>query len=171
MLVYVLILFGALLRLLPHAPNVAPIAALALFGGVYLRRWQAFAVPLLALMLSDAVIGFDSLTSRLTVYGAFALVGLLGVWLRGHKRPAMIAGASIAGSTLFYLVTNFAFFYPLHMYPHTLAGVVSSYYNALPFFRNTLGGDLCYTALLFGLYEFAHLTSRAQTAKKTELAN
>lgn len=171
MLAYALILFGALLRLLPHAPNVAPIAALALFGGVYLRRWQAFALPLAALVLSDMIIGFDSLTSRLTVYGAFALVGALGIWLRHHKHPAAVAGASIGGSTLFYLITNFAFFYPTSMYPHTVVGVVSSYYNALPFLRNTVGGDLCYTALFFGAYELAVIMAqgRGQVTKKTEL--
>jgi hypothetical protein len=170
MLPYILIAIGALMRLLPHAPNVAPIAALALFGGTYLRRWQAFALPLAALVASDALIGFDSLKSRLTVYGAFALVGVLGIWLRRHKHPATVAGASIAGSTLFYLITNFAFLYPTSMYPHTLAGVVSSYYNALPFFRNTMGGDLCYTALLFGAYELALATARSSAdTKKTEL--
>jgi hypothetical protein len=170
MLVYTLILLGALLRLLPHAPNVAPIAALALFGGTYLRRWQAFVVPLAALVLSDAAIGFDSLISRVTVYGAFLLVGLLGLWLRQHKRPALVVGASLAGSTLFYLVTNFALFYPTQMYPHTMAGVVGSYYNALPFFRNTLGGDLYYTALFFSLYECVQLLARHPvTTKKMEL--
>ncbi|HSX34636.1 MAG TPA: DUF6580 family putative transport protein, partial [Candidatus Saccharimonadales bacterium] len=74
---------------------------------------------------------------------------------RNRKNAATVAGASIGGSAIFYLVTNFAYFYPPTMYPHTAGGVISSYYNALPFFRNTLLGDLFYTGLLFGAYELA----------------
>ena len=50
---------AAALRLVPHPPNFSPIDAMALFSGAYLgRRWLAFAAPLAALLLSDAVLGF-----------------------------------------------------------------------------------------------------------------
>ena len=46
------------------------------------------------------------------------------------------------------------------MYSHDLAGQLSSYYNALPFFRGTLFGDLFYTGVFFGVYETAMYLAR-----------
>lgn len=155
MLALILIIFGVVLRLLPHMANFTPIAALALFGGVYLKRSYAPFLPLGTLIISDTVIGFDSVESRLTVYGSFLLIGLIGLVIRKKKNVATVIAASVGGSVIFYLTTNFVFFYPPTMYPHNLSGALSSYYNALPFFRNTLLGDLFYTSLLFGLYELA----------------
>ena len=150
---YFFILFGALLRVIPHAANFAPIGAVALFGGVYLNKRYALILPLAAMFISDIFIGFDSLQSRLMVYGSFMLIGLLGLAIRNHKNIFTVVGGTLAGSTLFYLITNCVLFYSTKMYPHTLAGQIASYTNALPFFRATLLGDLFYVAVLFGAYE------------------
>ncbi|HET7673765.1 MAG TPA: DUF6580 family putative transport protein [Candidatus Saccharimonadales bacterium] len=160
MLAIVLIILGVLIRLEPHLANFAPIAAIALFAGVYLKRRYALLLPLSAMFMSDIVIGFDSIQSRLTVYGSFAFVGLIGLAVKKKKNIATIAGGSIAGSLVFYLITNFAYLYPASMYPHNLSGVIASYHNALPFFRNTLAGDLFYTGLLFGSYELIRYIAR-----------
>lgn len=157
MLAILLIILGVVLRLLPHAANFTPIAAIALFGGVYLKRKYALILPLAAIVISDIAIGFDSLQSRLTVYGSFIIIGVIGLAIRKRKRVTTVIAGSVGGSLVFFLVTNFVFFYEPTMYPHTLAGVVSSYYNAIPFFRNTLLGDLFYTGLLFGSYELVRL--------------
>lgn len=171
MLAAALVILGASMRLLPHAANFAPIAAIALFGGVYLKRKYALMLPVAALLASDIIIGFDSIQSRLTVYGSFLLIGLIGLLVRKKKNIATVAGGAIGGSIVFYLITNFAYFYPPTMYTHDLSGVLSSYYFALPFFRNTLLGDLFYTGLLFGLYESAVFMVRHQKAKKTASLN
>ena len=153
MLAYFFILFGALLRVIPHAANFAPIGAVALFGGVYLKKQYALAVPLAAMIISDFFIGFDSLQSRLSVYGSFLLIGLIGLAIRNRKNVATVLSGTILGSILFFLITNLVFIYPPNMYPHTWVGQVASYTNALPFFRNTLLSDLFYVAILFGAYE------------------
>lgn len=153
MLAYFLVFLGAFLRVIPHPANFAPIAAIALFGGTYLNKKLAIVLPLAAMIISDYFIGFDSVSSRLTVYGSFVLIGLLGFWLRKKRTTGRIAASSLAGSVIFYLITNFAFLYPTTMYSHDWTGVVASYINALPFFRNTLLGDLFYVSLFFGLYE------------------
>lgn len=150
---YFFILLGALLRVIPHPANFAPIAAIALFGGVYLDKKQALLLPLAAMAVSDVFLGFDSFASRFMVYGSFLLIGLIGLWVRRHKNFASIIGATLAGSILFYLITNFAYFYPVSMYAHNLQGILASYVNALPFFRNTLLGDLFYVGAFFGAYE------------------
>lgn len=160
MIALLLILMGAAMRLAPHAANFTPIAALALFGGVYMKRGYAFLIPLAAVIVPDMIIGFDSLQSRLTVYGSFLLIGLIGLAIRKRKNLMTVTAGSLGGSIVFYLITNFAFFYQPTMYPHNLSGILSSYYNALPFFRNTVLGDLFYTGVLFGLYELAAYIAR-----------
>lgn len=147
-----IVTFGVLQRLLPHHPNISPIAALCLFGGVYLSKKFIF-LPLLALFISDFFLGFYGI-SMLYVYGSFALIGLIGWWLKKHKSPKYILGSSLFSSVLFFVITNFGVWAPpSNWYPHTLDGLIQSYTLAIPFFRNTLLGDLGYTVTFFGGYE------------------
>ncbi|HEV8601090.1 MAG TPA: DUF6580 family putative transport protein [Patescibacteria group bacterium] len=167
MLAYFFILLGALLRVVPHSANFAPIAAMALFGGVYLSKKQALLVPLAAMVISDFFIGFDSLQSRLAVYGSFILIGALGLLIRNRKNIATVLGGTVLGSVLFFLITNLVYLYPSKMYPHTFAGQIASYTNAIPFFRNTLFGDLFYVAVLFGSYELVMVWQRRKSYAKS----
>ncbi len=165
---YFLIFAAATLRVIPHAANFAPVTALALFGGTYLNKKTAVVVPLGAMILSDFFIGFDSWQSRTMVYGSFVLIGFIGLWIRNHKSAANVFGGTLASSILFYLITNFAYFYPTTMYPHNLSGIIASYINALPFFRNTLLGDFFYVGVMFGAYEFVekfYLTKKLASRK------
>jgi hypothetical protein len=51
---------------------------------------------------------------------------------------------------VFFVVTNFGVWLGSGMYAHSAAGFVACYTAAIPFFRNTVAGDLFYSALLFG---------------------
>jgi len=136
-------------RWLPHPPNFSPITALALFGGAsFADKRIAFLVPLLGLLLSDLVLGFYSITPF--VYGSFALIVVLGLWLRQRKSVARILFAAVASALLFFLVTDFGVWVLGDLYPNTLAGLGDCYVAAIPFFRNTLASSLLYSALLFG---------------------
>jgi hypothetical protein len=143
------ILIAAALRLVPHPPNFTPIGAIALFGGAYFgRRALAFAAPLGALLLSDAILGFHS--GMPYVYGSVALIVLIG-WLVAKRMTALtIAAAAVVSSVLFFTVTNFGTWATGELYPPTLAGLAACYVAAIPFFQNTLAGDLVFSALLFG---------------------
>lgn len=150
-----IILFGTLSRLLPHPPNFAPITAIALFGGVYLPKKYAFILPLVALFISDLFLGFYG-TTMLYVYGSFIISGLIGLWLRNHKNPVTILGGTFAASILFYLITNFGVWAsPTSWYTRNFQGLIDSYISAIPFFRNTLTGDLFFTLVFFLGYEIA----------------
>lgn len=152
-LVNILMVVGTavILRLLPHAPNFAPIGALALFGGAYLNGIFAFVVPLSAMFVSDLFLGFHN--TMFFVYGSFILIGLLGLWLKNHKSAGNVILASLSSSVLFFLLTNFGVWLVSGMYQKTASGLMESYFMALPFFRNTLLGDLFYTGVFFGGYE------------------
>ncbi|MBI3956500.1 MAG: hypothetical protein HY340_00730 [Candidatus Kerfeldbacteria bacterium] len=150
LLAITLILLGAATRFLPHPANVAPIAAIALFSGAALRRWYAFVVPVAAMIVSDAVIGFHSIIWA--TWGSFALSGVIGFWIRRRLTPTRVIAGSLASSVLFSLITNWAVWAYTPLYDKTLAGLGASYVAAIPFFRNTVLGDLFYTGALFGLY-------------------
>jgi hypothetical protein len=148
-----IIMMLALYRVLPHPPNVSPLAAMALFGGVYFAdRKLAFIIPLFALVVSDLIIGLhDTLPF---VYGAFAITVMAGIWLRDKLSLMSIAGTAIASSLLFFVVTNFgAWLFNQGLYPMTSAGLLQSYIAGIPFYANTLIGDLFFTALLFGGFQ------------------
>lgn len=144
-----MILGAAASRLLPHPPNFTPIAAMALFAGARLDdRRLAFLVPLAALFLSDLVIGLHA--GIPFVYGAFALIVVLGLRLRRRPSALPIAGAALAASLLFVAVTNLGAWAAGHQYPRTAAGLASCFQAAIPFFWPTLLGDALYSVLLFG---------------------
>ncbi len=145
-----IVLFAALMRIVPHYPNFTPVAAIALFGGAHLnKRWLALSIPLIALFLSDLVLGFHAY--MLPVYFSFALVVLLGGLLKKHIRVHSVVGASLAASVLFFLITNFAVWIGTsQFYPQNIAGLVSCYAAAIPFFHTSLLGDLFYSAVFFG---------------------
>lgn len=160
-----IITFGVFSRLVPHAPNIAAIGALMLFGGVYLPK-KLFWLPILALFISDYLIGFYG-TDMFYVYGSYLLVGVIGLWLRSHKKPLLVVGSSLFSSILFFLITNFGVWAPPNnWYPHTLDGLLQSYTLALPFFRNSLIGDLSYTIVLFGGYELLLRLSKKYLPQK-----
>lgn len=149
---FLMILGVAFSRLLPHPANVAPITALALFGAVYLGKKYAFILPIIAMVMSDYFIGFYH--GMIWVYGSFIAIGFIGLWLRAHFSAGRILGTSLVGSVLFFVVTNFGVWYSSQVtYPHTLAGLMQCYDAAIPFFRNTLAGDLVYSGIMFGAFE------------------
>jgi hypothetical protein len=164
-----LILIAALSRLLPHPANFTPIAAMALAGGVYLDKRFALAIPIGALIVSDIFIGFHN--TVLFVYGSFIIAGFIGLWLKAHKKPALVIGGTILSSVIFFIITNFGVWITGGgwFYPKTLQGLVECYTLAIPFFRNTIAGDLVFTAVLFGLFEFAEYAYRVKEKKSAQI--
>jgi len=164
------ILVAAVLRLVPHPPNFTPIGAMALFSGAYLGRRGvvAFAAPLGALFLSDLVLGFYR--GMPTVYFSVALVVIIG-WLSLKRVSALrIGGAAVASSVLFFMITNLGMWLFSGFYPPTLAGLEACYVAAIPFFQNTVAGDLFYAALLFGGFKIAELLVPRLSAGKPQAA-
>ena len=151
------VLVAAVLRLVPHPPNFTPIGAMALFGGAYFgRNWLAFVVPLGALALSDAALG-GFYAGMNFVYLSVALIVLIGWAVQGRRSVLRVGAAALASSVLFFLVSNFGTWALSGMYPHTAAGLAACYVAAIPFFQNTLAGDLFYATLLFGGFRIAEL--------------
>jgi len=157
-----IILSAAAMRLVPHPPNVTPIAAMALFGGTHFANKKiAFLVPLVAMYLSDLLLGFFVYDFGWFhgfmpfVYISFVITVCLGFLVRRRFTPFMVGGTALVGSVLFFIVTNFGAWLISGLYPKTLAGFFSCYVAAIPFFRNTLAGNVVYTLVLFGGFALA----------------
>ena len=143
--------------------NFAPVAAVALCGAVYLPRRLAAVLPMAMLLISDLVLNvfhyhqpfftFDILPR----YFALALISVLGFALRGRANVLRLLTASIAGSLLFFVITNTGSWLSEPAYPKNAAGWVQAMTSGLPgypstwwFYRYTLLSDVFYTLLFAG---------------------
>lgn len=137
----------ASLRLLPHPANFIPIGAYALFIANKFPSKYTYIFAFVPMLLSDALLGFGW-------YSPFVYAGLLGYFLVGkyvHNYKVLI-GASLASSVWFFAVSNFGVWLG-PWYPHTAVGFIDCFAMAVPFFRNTVTGDLVYLGLFYGVYE------------------
>lgn len=151
-----LILIAAVSRLIPHAPNFTPLAAIALFGGAnFNSRWAAFLVPLSALFLSDLLIGLHS--NMPAVYISFILIALIGMFIRNQQNIGSVATGVISSSMIFFIITNFSVWVGNAFYPQNFAGLMDCYIAAIPFYKNSLIGDLFYSTILFSGFYFARI--------------
>jgi hypothetical protein len=129
------------------APNLEIVTAAALVAAAFLGKRWAIAVPLVAMAISDMLIGNSMIL--LFTWSAFALIGLSGLLLRKLKNSPLklilaSTGTALAGSVFFYVVTNFGVWLlgDGAMYPHTWAGLMECYVMGIPFFRTMLLGNL-----------------------------
>ena len=149
-LVIGLIAAAALTRLIPHPPNFTPFAAVALFAGAYLSdRRLAFIVPLTALLLTDMVLGFHS--TMPFVYVGMAITVGVGLWLAHRRSAGRVLGGALTSAVIFFVLTNFGTWLMQDLYPKDWAGLMACYAAGIPFFQNSLGAVLLYSAALFGL--------------------
>lgn len=150
-----LILGAAALRVWGHLPyNFTPVAAIALFGGAMLsNRALAFILPLSIMVISDRFIGWHN--SMFAVYAGFLAIVGIGQFIR--KNPTMLSAlfGAMAGSVVFFLITNAAAWYVLPEYTKDFSGLMSSYVAGIPFFRGTFVGDMLFTLVFFGSYKLA----------------
>lgn len=161
-----LILMAALSRLIPHPYNFTPIGAMGLFGAAHFsKRYLAFVVPFAAMWGSDLILnniiyarqfpeyynGFQ-LWGNASVYFSFAIIIIMGFLLLRKVQVVNVLVASLVASILFFLITNFAVWMNSAAYPQNMIGLMSCYAAGLPFFGNTLLGDLFYSGVLFGAF-------------------
>jgi Family of unknown function (DUF6580) len=147
----VIIFALAIFRLLPHLPNVSPVAAMALFGGAYFAdKRVAFIVPFVALFLSDLVLGLHN--SMIFVYTGFALTVAIGFLLKNRVSMTNTIFAMVISSVLFFLLTNFGAWMTSGLYVKSAEGLMQAYVAGIPFFQNSLLGNLVFAAVIFGGY-------------------
>ncbi len=149
-------------RFLPHPPNFTALGAVGLFGGYYFtRKYMAFLIPLGAFWLSDLFLnnvvfsqyyeGFVWMSNIWSYIGLACVIGI-GMFIVKKIEVDKLLGASLLGSMVFFLLSNFGVWLS-GLYTFDATGFVACYTAALPFFWNTILGDMVFTAMLFGGYE------------------
>ncbi len=155
MLAYLFIVFAAVLRFLSVPVSFAPVGASLLFFGARGPRKHAW-IPVLLLAgcdfaLTKFVYSYAYSWDHLVTIAWYAAVLLMGTLLRDNQRPLRIAGAALAMSVGFFVVSNFAVWVAWPMYPHTLNGLAACYAAAVPFFRKQFVSEMLFTAVMFGI--------------------
>lgn len=157
-----LMIVASACRILGFAPQIA----MAIFGGAVIKdKKLAFALPLLSMFLSDVLyevlysLGYTEYggfyEGQLTNYISIALVTVVGFWIKGMRWGKIILG-SIAGTTLYFLLSNFFVWTGgggLER-PKTFNGLLMCYADALPFYRTAVMHTLVFSVILFGGYYF-----------------
>src|SRR5882762_11298670 len=167
MLAYLFVIFAVLARMpfMPHPWNFTPVAAALLYFGARGSRRQLW-VPFALLAASDVLLnkfvyaypfGWD----QLVVWAWYGAILLLGTQLRENSGWLRVAGAALASSVSFFVVSNFAVWVFGTMYPRTLSGLMTCYAAGLPFFRRGLAGDMLFTAVMFGIPAAAKVIARS----------
>ncbi len=164
-LIAAIIALAAASRLMKHPPNFTPIAAISLFGGWYFTKKYFVVIPLAAMFLSDIFIGFYDWRLTAVVYFGIALTFAIGWLLKKNANWRKVILGSLAGSIIFFIITNFAVWALYQWYPHTWTGLVNCFAMAIPFFKNSLAGDLFYSVVLFGVYELVWFYASAKQTK------
>jgi hypothetical protein len=171
----VLIALGVAGRLLPHPPNFTPMAAIALFAGfIFIKRYMAVVAVISTMLLCD-YFAFGSLSvswfgskSMFVVYLALLFPIVFKNFLQKKIGVLRIFGAALASSSVFFLATNFAVWAFSPMYEKTLEGLVLCYTMAIPFFQNTVAGDLIWSGVIFGTYFALRNYSNLQIFKQKD---
>ena len=158
-------------------PGACPLSAVALCAGMFLPRRLALAVPLAILLFSDVVIDLHYHESFFSAYllGRYvllALIGLGGMALRRQRGVATALGATLAGSTLFYVASNALAWAGSTAYPQTFHGLWQALTVGTPgfppsyvFFRNGLVSDLLYSIVFVAC---VRLAPRAESVAGTD---
>jgi hypothetical protein len=138
--------------------NFVPMGAVSLYAGARLPRRWAWLVPVVAMALSDMLIGDGSTPrpffewTRWTIYATFAAITLLGPLANLPKIGRWILPLlPICSSLGFFVTSNLATWADGNLYPRTVAGLGTCFWMALPFLKNTILSDLIGTAVLFAV--------------------
>ncbi len=140
LVIIALIFLAVVSRILPHPPNFTPIAGMALFAvNRFSNKKLAFSLPIFCMVVTDVFIGFHSITP-------FVYLSIIGISCIGYFSKKINNLAILKSSLLFFGISNFGVW--LLGYPNTMAGFISCYTLALPFFINTVLGDFFFYHVL-----------------------
>jgi hypothetical protein len=168
MLAYLFIAIAVVIRFLPHSFHFTPVGAALLYFGAKQpakRLW----IPLALFAASDVALNIYvyhfavSLETFASIFWYLAYAGI-GMLLKNRESVLRVAGASLAGSAAFFVVSNFIVWLGAIMYPMTVAGLAACFTAAIPFFRGTLEGDALFTALAFGVPAIVKMVSEQMSA-------
>lgn len=148
-----LIVVGTLTRLLPHPPNMTAVMGVTVFAAYAIRNPVLGAlVPIAAMVLADFVLGWHG--AMLWTYAAMLFAFVASRVVLARLSLGRIAGAALLASAIFFVVSNLGVFAGGY-YGYGWDGLVACFVAAIPFWQNSLIGDLVSTAVIFAAFLLA----------------
>jgi hypothetical protein len=176
-LIFVVVLLILVLgRIVPHPPNVTPLIGLMVFSSQLLKGISFLLVPVIAMFLSDLIVNnyiyagyftdFVILTPGfIWIYSPIILFAFLTkAKLFQTVNFPKVVGLSLSGSTIFFLVSNFGVWVSSGIYALNFQGLLHCYTLAIPFYGNSIIGDLCFSISLYVAYKLS--TEISETSLK-----
>lgn len=143
----VLVTVAVLSRLVSHEWNFTAMGAAALAAGLLIQnRLLALLVPMTALLISDAVIGFHNV--MWAVYLGYFLMVVCSSSFSQKISVKNVLSSALLGSFIFFAVSNFGVWIEGQLYPLTFSGFVACYEMAVPFFKNEIISNMLLTPVL-----------------------
>jgi len=147
LIILTFLFLGVFTRVIPHPPNFTAIGAIALFGGAFIQNKHfAFLTPITIMLISDLILGYQI---NIAVYLSFIIIVGLGMFLKTNQTLYRIIPITIVASFVFFIITNFSVFLTSSIYTKDIFGLLECYTLALPFFGNTIVGNMTYTIIMF----------------------
>ena len=158
--------------------NISPLAAVVVGGAIYMPRRAAFMVPFGALFVSTLVVngvrGWPLISPYTAVVAlCFALVFGLAWLVRGTRRVSTVLGVTVAGTLVFYVLSNTVAWFFEPAYASSAAGWLQAQTVGLPipgappawwFLAKSLAGDLLFSSLMIAV---CHPRAQRAAAPKT----
>lgn len=166
-ILFIAVFAVAMSRLIPHWPNFTAVGAAAIFGGASIRKsWVAILIPLSAIFVSDLIInnvfynayyeGFVLFgQSSSWIYAGLILMTVLAHFSISSFNALPIVGTAVAGSVLFFALTNYGVWIGNPLYTQDASGLVMAYEAGLPFLLNSMFANVLFSGVFFGAYYVA----------------
>lgn len=136
-------------------PNFELVTLAMVLSAFYLNRSNAFVLTFFLMLISDLLIGNSNIF--IFTWSGFLLPILIISIFKKLKMNNIFSGtlAGISSNLFFFVWTNFGVWAldSWGMYPKTLAGLLNSYINGLPFLKYQLVSTLLFVPLGFGIYK------------------
>lgn len=163
-----LVIFAVATRVYPHPVNFTPVTAIGLFAGACISDRRFWLLPVIALLISDLIIGFYNPLVMLFVYLGFAISAFAGrIFLYRTRTLFRLGCTTIFSATVFFVISNMGVWLCGLYYPVNVTGLIECFVLALPFLGNTLCGDLFYVACLFGFFEAVQMYTTRKHGLRT----
>ena len=147
-----LILILSFSRVIPHPSNFTPVLAVGIFSGFYFRSFiLSVFIVIFSMFIGDLYLGFHD--TMFFTYISIVITVVLGAFIKNFKFTEILF-TSLTSSVCFYLITNFGAWLTLDIYEKNLAGLLQSYFLAIPFFHNTLISTFFYLFLIKLIFNY-----------------
>lgn len=138
-------------------PNTELVTLAMILGAAYIGRKESFWLTLTIMAATDLILGNTNIF--IFTWTGFLIPALVSgtvfkaVNAEGIKKVGLGTVSGVGANLFFYFWTNFGVWLLGSMYPKTIAGLASSYINALPFLRMQFVSTIFFVPLGFSVME------------------